>query len=37
MVQIATGLAAPWPLKVVLDSVVGDHPIHRIQYEDGRT
>ena len=27
MVQIATGLAAPWPLKVVLDSVVGDHPL----------
>ncbi|MEH3143630.1 MAG: ABC transporter ATP-binding protein [Mycobacterium kyogaense] len=26
-VQIAMGLAAPWPLKVVLDSVVGDHPL----------
>ncbi|RZT18268.1 subfamily B ATP-binding cassette protein MsbA [Mycobacterium sp. BK558] len=28
-VQIAMGLAAPWPLKVVLDSVVGDHPLPR--------
>ncbi|CDP82652.1 MULTISPECIES: ABC transporter ATP-binding protein [Mycolicibacterium] len=27
LVQIATGLAAPWPLKVVLDSVVGHHPL----------
>ena len=27
LVQIAMGLAAPWPLKVVLDSVVGDHPL----------
>jgi ABC-type multidrug transport system fused ATPase/permease subunit len=27
VVQIAMGLAAPWPLKVVLDSVVGDHPL----------
>lgn len=27
LVQIGTGLAAPWPLKVVLDSVVGDHPL----------
>jgi subfamily B ATP-binding cassette protein MsbA len=26
-VQIAMGLAAPWPLKVVLDSVVGNHPL----------
>lgn len=27
LLQIATGLAAPWPLKVVLDSVVGHHPL----------
>ncbi|WP_235654005.1 ABC transporter ATP-binding protein [Mycolicibacterium houstonense] len=27
LIQIATGLAAPWPLKVVLDSVVGHHPL----------
>ncbi|MCP9274793.1 ABC transporter ATP-binding protein/permease [Mycolicibacterium sp. CAU 1645] len=27
LVQIAMGLAAPWPLKIVLDSVVGDHPL----------
>jgi subfamily B ATP-binding cassette protein MsbA len=27
LVQIAMGLAAPWPLKVVLDSVVGNHPL----------
>lgn len=27
LIQIAMGLAAPWPLKVVLDSVVGDHPL----------
>ncbi|MGU3651343.1 ABC transporter ATP-binding protein [Mycolicibacterium sp. A43C] len=27
LIQIATGLAAPWPLKVVLDSVIGDHPL----------
>jgi ABC-type multidrug transport system fused ATPase/permease subunit len=27
LVQIAMGLAAPWPLKVVLDSVVSDHPL----------
>ena len=27
VIQIAMGLAAPWPLKVVLDSVVGDHPL----------
>lgn len=27
LVQIATSLAAPWPLKVVLDSVVGNHPL----------
>ncbi|WP_246182788.1 ABC transporter ATP-binding protein [Mycolicibacterium grossiae] len=27
VVQIAMGLAAPWPLKIVLDSVVGDHPL----------
>ncbi|OHU18922.1 ABC transporter ATP-binding protein [Mycobacteroides franklinii] len=27
VVQIAVGLAAPWPLKVVLDSVVGNHPL----------
>ncbi len=27
LVQIVMGLAAPWPLKVVLDSVVGDHPL----------
>jgi ABC-type multidrug transport system fused ATPase/permease subunit len=27
LMQIATGLAAPWPLKVVLDSVVGHHPL----------
>jgi ABC-type multidrug transport system fused ATPase/permease subunit len=26
LVQMATNLAAPWPLKVVLDSVVGNHP-----------
>ena len=25
-VQMATGLAAPWPLKSVLDNVVGNHP-----------
>ena len=27
LLQIAANLAAPWPLKVVLDSVVGDHPL----------
>ncbi|MGJ6124677.1 ABC transporter ATP-binding protein [Mycolicibacterium sp. Y3] len=27
LIQIVMGLAAPWPLKVVLDSVVGDHPL----------
>ena len=27
LIQIAMGLAAPWPLKVVLDSVVGNHPL----------
>ena len=27
LVQIVTGLAAPWPLKIVLDSVVGHHPL----------
>lgn len=27
VVQIASGLAAPWPLKVVLDSVIGDRPL----------
>lgn len=27
VVQIAMGLAAPWPLKVVLDSVIGHHPL----------
>ncbi|AHC25473.1 MULTISPECIES: ABC transporter ATP-binding protein [Mycobacteriaceae] len=27
LIQIAMGLAAPWPLKVVLDSVIGDHPL----------
>lgn len=27
VIQIAMGLAAPWPLKVVLDSVVGNHPL----------
>ncbi|MBI3227462.1 MAG: ABC transporter ATP-binding protein [Mycolicibacterium cosmeticum] len=27
VIQILMGLAAPWPLKVVLDSVVGDHPL----------
>ncbi|TQK31934.1 ABC transporter ATP-binding protein [Arthrobacter sp. SLBN-53] len=27
LIQIATGLAAPWPLKVVLDSVIGDRPL----------
>jgi ABC-type multidrug transport system fused ATPase/permease subunit len=27
LVQIAMGLAAPWPLKVVLDSVVANHPL----------
>jgi ABC-type multidrug transport system fused ATPase/permease subunit len=26
LVQMAMSLAAPWPLKVVLDSVVGNHP-----------
>ena len=28
-VQIVMGLAAPWPLKVVLDSVIGSHPLPR--------
>lgn len=27
LVQIAMGLAAPWPLKIVLDSVIGHHPL----------
>lgn len=27
VVQIAMSLAAPWPLKIVLDSVVGDRPL----------
>ncbi|MHA3022155.1 ABC transporter ATP-binding protein [Mycobacterium sp. BMJ-28] len=27
VLQIVMGLAAPWPLKIVLDSVVGDHPL----------
>jgi subfamily B ATP-binding cassette protein MsbA len=26
LVQIAMGLAVPWPLKIILDNVVGDHP-----------
>ena len=26
LVQMAMSLAAPWPLKVVLDNVVGSHP-----------
>ncbi|HMD32172.1 MAG TPA: ABC transporter ATP-binding protein [Candidatus Acidoferrales bacterium] len=27
LVQTAAALAAPWPLKIILDSVVGHHPI----------
>ena len=27
LVDIAMGLAAPWPLKIVLDNVVGSHPL----------
>lgn len=27
LVQAAMGLAAPWPLKVVIDNVIGDQPI----------
>ncbi|MGV0812544.1 ABC transporter ATP-binding protein [Mycolicibacterium boenickei] len=27
LIQIAMGLAAPWPLKIVLDNVVGHHPL----------
>ncbi|MGY4652591.1 ABC transporter ATP-binding protein [Mycobacterium sp. URHB0021] len=26
LVQMVMGLAVPWPLKVILDNVVGDHP-----------
>jgi ABC-type bacteriocin/lantibiotic exporter with double-glycine peptidase domain len=27
LVQTAAALATPWPLKVILDSVVGHHPL----------
>ena len=27
LLQIAMSLAAPWPLKVILDNVVGNHPV----------
>ena len=26
LVQMAMSLAAPWPLKAILDNVVGNHP-----------
>ena len=26
LVQMVMGLAVPWPLKVILDNVVGNHP-----------
>ena len=26
LLQMAMSLAAPWPLKVILDNVVGNHP-----------
>ena len=26
LVQMAVGLAAPWPLKIIIDNVVGNHP-----------
>jgi ABC-type multidrug transport system fused ATPase/permease subunit len=27
LLQTAMGLAGPWPLKIIIDSVVGDHPV----------
>ncbi|HYZ68106.1 MAG TPA: ABC transporter ATP-binding protein, partial [Mycobacterium sp.] len=27
VVQTAVSLAAPWPLKIILDNVVGHHPL----------
>ena len=27
LVQVAMGLARPWPLKIIIDSVIGNHPV----------
>jgi subfamily B ATP-binding cassette protein MsbA len=29
LVETAMSLAAPWPLKIILDNVVGDHKMSR--------